>query len=274
MRKILFITLLLLTPLLKIEAVESIKILIVPGHDNEVWGAQYKTVKEADMTLALGTKIYNILKKDKRFEVHITRNDVGYTQEFADYFAQHADEITVFRENAKKQMEGKIADGSFLQKENPPHANASPEVAQRLYGINKWVDDNKMDAVIHIHFDDYPRPQAGTIGKYTGFTVYFPDGQLANSRGSGDMGADIFSQLNKKYSTSTYPPEEGGLIPDQKLIALGSYGTLSASVRSVLIEYGYIYEKKFRKYSTRQAGYASMSQMTAKGIKNYFFPAS
>ena len=40
-------------------------------------------------------------------------------------------------------------------------------------------------------------------------------------------------QLNKKYITSTYKKELGGLVPDQKLIALGSNGTLLPSVRSV-----------------------------------------
>jgi len=73
-----------------------IKILLVPGHDNEVWGAQYGNIKEADMTLALATRIFNILKKDKRFEVYITRDSKGYTKKFADYFSTHKDEILAF----------------------------------------------------------------------------------------------------------------------------------------------------------------------------------
>ncbi len=278
MRKILFIISLLLLPLLPIHgahaATQPVKILLVPGHDNEVWGAQYGTTKEADMTLALATRIYNILKKDKRFEVLITRDGStpsGYTKEFADYFATEQQQIIDFEKNAKSEQTDKISSGDFVPKEGVPHHTVDSSVALKLYGINKWADDNKMDAVIHIHFNDYPRPDSWTIGKYTGFVVYFPDGQLANSRKSGDLAADIFSQLHKKYSTSTYPPEKGGLIPDQKLIALGSNSTLLSTVRSVLIEYSYIYEKKFRKKSTREAAYASMAQLTSTGIKNYFF---
>ena len=254
-----------------VQAPAKIKILLVPGHDDTVWGAEYGTMKEADMNLSVATRIYNILSKDKRFEVHITRDSGGYTKEFADYYAQHLDDVIAFEKDAKATMQTNVADGSFVQKEGVPHHVVSSDVALRLYSFNKWADDNKMDAVINVHFDDYVRPNVWTIGKYTGFTVYFPDGQLANNFGSGQLAADIFTQMKKNYHTSTYPPELGGLIPDQKLIAMGSNGTLDASVRAVLIEYGYIYEKKFRTKSTRLAAYDDMALRTANGIKNYFF---
>jgi len=249
--------------------VKPIRILLVPGHDNEVWGAEYGNMKEADMTLAVATQIYNLLKKDKRFQVYITRDANGYTKEFSDFLAQK-DSVIAFEQNAKKLIQDKIANGSFVVKTNPPHHKVSEDVALRLYGFNKWADENNMDAVIHIHFDDYPRPTKWTIGKYKGFTIYFPDGQLANWKESSQLAADIFTQLHKKYSTSTYKPEAGGLVPDQSLIALGSNDTLNASVRSVLIEYSYIYEKKFRTKSTRLQAFKNMAQLTATGIKNYF----
>jgi N-acetylmuramoyl-L-alanine amidase len=265
-----------LVPILDIKAdvVAPIKILLVPGHDNEVWGAQYGNTKEADMTLALATRIYNILKKDKRFEVYITRDSKGYTKEFSDYFMNHQADILAFKENAKKIMEDKIASGSFIQKENAPHHSVSVDVADKLYGFNKWANENKMDAVIHIHFNDYPRKSKWTIGKYKGFAVYIPEGQMANWKESGQLGADIFSQLHKKYITSTYKPESAGLVSDQKLIAIGANNTLDVSVRSILIEYGYIYEKKFRTSSPRLAAYKDMAERTVAGIKNYFFPTS
>jgi N-acetylmuramoyl-L-alanine amidase len=256
-------------------ATTPIKILLVPGHDDEVWGAQYGNTKEADMTLALATRIYNILKKDKRLEVHITRDgsrSSGYTKEFEDYFAGNQDAISAFKENAKVQRQDNITNGSFIQKVNPPHHTVSEDVAIRLYGFNKWADENKMNAVIHIHFNDYPRPTKWKIGKYTGFTIYMPEGQMANWKESGQLAADIFTQLKKKYATSTYEKEKGGLIPDQTLIALGSNGTLLPSVRSVLVEYGYIYEKKFRTSKARLKAYKDMASLTSAGIKNYFFP--
>ncbi len=223
------------------------------------------------MNLNLATRIYNILKKDKRFEVYITRQVGGYTKEFADYFYLHNDDIVAFQDSARKNMQANIASGSFVQKVNPPHHTVSEDVAVRLYGINKWADENKMDAVVHIHFNDYPRSHSWTIGKYKGFVIYMPDGQLANWKESSQLAASIFTQLKKKYTTSTYEKELGGLIPDQSLIAMGSNGTLISGVRSVLIEYGYIYDKKFRTKSARFASYTAMSNLTAAGIKNYFF---
>ena len=129
-----------------------------------------------------------------------------------------------------------------------------------------------MDAVIHIHFNDYPRTSKWLVGKYRGFAVYFPDGQLQNFKESANLAADIYTQLHKKYSTSNYEKEIGGLVPDQTLIALGANDSLLPTVRSVLVEYGYIYEKKFRKKSTRLQAYKDMAELTAVGIKNYFFP--
>lgn len=272
MKGLLFIfslILLLTTPVFWVSAATPIKILLVPGHDDVVWGAQYGNVKEADMNLRLATKIYNILKKDKRFEVYITRDSKGYTKKFADYFSEHQDEIVAFRENAKKKMQAKISDGSFIEKENPPHNDASENMSVRLYGINKWANENKMDAVIHVHFNDYPRPDKWTVGKYKGFAIYMPEEQMANAKASSKLAGKIFTQLKKKYATSTYPPEKGGLVEDQSLIALGSNGTLLSTVRSILIEYGYIYRFKAKNL---ESNYTNMAKLTTAGIKNHFFP--
>jgi N-acetylmuramoyl-L-alanine amidase len=259
-------------PIFRAEAglVTPIKILLLPGHDNTNWGAQYGNIKEADMNLAVATKIFNILKKDKRFDVHITRNSSGYTKEFADYLA-NKDAILTFEQNAKKLMESKITGGSFVLKPNAPHHTVSEDIALRLFGYNKWSNENNADAMIHIHFNDYPRPNKWTIGQYKGFVIYMPDGQFPNAQASAQLAASIFAQLHKKYITSTYKPEAGGMVTDQKLIAIGANGTLNAGVRSVLIEYSYIYEKKFRTKSTRLAAYVDMANLTATGIKNYFF---
>lgn len=254
-----------------VKPAKIIKILLVPGHDNEVWGAQYKNIKEADMNLAVATKIYNLLKKDKRFEVHITRDSSGYTKEFADYFPTQKDAIWEFEQNAKQKMQEKISEGTFVEEPNVPHVSVSKEIALRLYGFNKWANENKIDAVVHIHFNDYPRSASWEIGKYKGFNIYMPDEQFANWKESGQLAANIYIQLHKKYITSTYPKELGGLIRDQKLIAIGANNTLDSSVRSVLVEYSYIYEKRLRTKSTRLAAYKNMADLTATGIKNYFF---
>jgi len=272
MKKLLFTTIIILslfTPLAYIKANTPIKILLVPGHDNEAWGAQYGNIKEADMNLNLATRIYNTLKKDKRFEVHITRKIGGHTKEFEDYFANNTDAISAFRESVKAKMKKKVEDGSFIKKENAPHNSASEDVAIKLYGINKWANENKIDAVIHIHFNDYPRPNKWTKGIHKGFTIYKPEAQMVNSKESSLLAEKIFTQLRKKYMTSTYEPEKGGFVEDQSLIALGSNGSLLPSVRSVLIEYGYIY--RFPTRASRFASYDNMASFTTTGVKNYFF---
>lgn len=250
--------------------VKKIKILIVPGHDDEVWGAQYGNIKEADMNLNLSMRIYEILKKDKRFEVHITRKSGVYTKEFQDYFTNYKDEIVAFKEDAKAKRLNEISDGKFMTKENVPHNSASEDTAIKLYGINKWANENKMDMVLHVHFNDYVRENKWEDGKYKGFAIYMPEGQMVNSKESTNLAKKIFKELKKRYNTSTYEEEIGGLVPDQSLIALGSNGTLVSSVRSVLVEYGYIYRFKTRKIRTTE--YTKMANLTTVGIKNYFFP--
>ena len=242
---------------------------MVPGHDNEIWGAQYGNVKEADMNLVLATRIYNSLKENKKFEIWITRDSMGYTPEFADYFSLQKKDIISFEKESKKILQNKIKEGSFIKKTEVRHNKASEDVVIRLYGINKWANENKIDAVIHIHFNDYPRKNKWTVGKYKGFAIYMPEGQMANSKESLKLAKNIFSQLSKKYTPSNYEKELSGLIPDQNLIATGSNGTLVESVRSILIEYGYIY--RFGDNVMRHQAYADMAELTIAGIKNYFF---
>ena len=56
-----FAAFLIFLPVHSVHAAAPIKILLVPGHDDGIWGAQYGNMKEADMNLALATDIYNLL---------------------------------------------------------------------------------------------------------------------------------------------------------------------------------------------------------------------
>jgi N-acetylmuramoyl-L-alanine amidase len=252
----------------------QVRILLVPGHDNEKWGAENNGIKEADMNLAVANQILSLLKKDKRFDVQITRDEYGYTKEFSDYLTKGHTDIINFKETAKKIMQANILSGTFVQKTNPPHHSVSEDIADRLYGFNKWANEHNIDAMIHIHFNDYPRDTVSTTGKYSGFAIYVPEAQMPNSKESTNLAKSIFSEISQKYHVSTYEKESAGVVPDQKLIALGANDTLLPNVRSVLIEYGYIYEKKFRTYPLRLKNYQTMAQYTATGIHNYFFPTS
>ncbi len=250
-----------------------IKILIVPGHDNEVWGAEYNGMKEADMTLALGDDILNNLKNNPRFKIYITRDAIGYTKDFASYFASGMEAITTFKNEAQKLMQKKIKIGTFKRKSNGiSHSSVKTPVALRLYGINKWADENKIDAIIHIHFNDDGRRNKSKPGPYKGFSVYMPDSQLPNSKTTRPLAIDIFNGLEKKYTDSTYLKSNGGVVTDQKLIAMGANATLLPSVRSVLVEYGFIYEDKFSTIPKRDSTFATMAEVTTNAIIDYFYP--
>ena len=253
------------------EIVKPIKILLVPGHNDKIWGAQYGNLKEADMNLALANYIYDIFLEDNRFDIYITRDKDGYIKEFSDYFINNREEIISFKNNAQKENQIKINNGFLIKKRGVVHNTVSKETAVELYGINKWVNENNIDAVLHVHFNDYNRPSIWTIGKYMGFAIYMPDEQMINSTESILFAKSIFKQISKKYATSTYEKEKGGLVSSDSLIALGASGTLNEKVRSVLIEYGYIYRKIFHDPITKPQIYKDMAIFTKNGIVEYFF---
>ncbi|MBP6883934.1 MAG: N-acetylmuramoyl-L-alanine amidase [Candidatus Pacebacteria bacterium] len=250
--------------------IKPIKILLVPGHDDEVLGAEYAGLKEAKMNLAVALQLFNILQNDKRFDVHITRDSSGYTKEFSDYFVENKSEVESFIAISKKNMGDKVASGDFVEKNNTPHATAKDSVVLRLYGFNKWASENKMDAVVHIHFNDYARKNKWKMGDRKGFAIYIPEEQFANSDISFDLADYVWKELKKKYKTSNYVNELGGMIYDQKLIAIGANHTLGSSVRSLLIEYSYIYS--LGGLNSRRVAYTNMANLTAVGLKKYFFP--
>src|SRR6185436_8364106 len=120
------------------------------------------------------------------------------------------------------------------------HNSAPPNVALRLFGINKWVNENKVDLAIHVHFNDYPRRNRSIAGEYSGFSIYVPEKQYVNSTTTLAIADSVFNRLDKYNPVSDFPKEDDGIVEEQELIAIGANDTLSAP--SMLIEYGYIYE--------------------------------
>jgi len=245
------------------------RILIVPGHDNEFWGTQYKNVKEADMTLELGKEISRLLSLDSKFQVILSRDDSGYLPELATYFKEQEGNILSFVEAKKEvmsdlQLSGKIStkvDGVY-------HNNAPGPVAVRLYGINKWANENNIDLVIHVHFNDYPRRKRASPGDYSGFSIYVPEHQYSNARSSKDIATTMLKQLGTYYPESNMPKEDAGVVEDQDLIAIGSFNTLDPA--SILIEYGYIYEPQFLNSGIRSRIIEDFAIQTYVGIHNFF----
>src|SRR3972149_9530418 len=118
MKKLLFIIFLFLLPLYFTHAAKPAKVLIVPGHDDESWGTEFLSVKEADMNVKLSLMLYDRLKQDKNFEVFITRDWNGYKKEFADYFQNNEEVILQFIKNSKEKFDDKIRNGEVKEFEN------------------------------------------------------------------------------------------------------------------------------------------------------------
>ena len=251
-----------------------IKILLVPGHDNEYSGAVWNGLREADVNLQLANALQRFLTTDQNFSTQITRNENtgNYNQELSNYFVTNREEIKSFRQRLRQTFVGLIQSGAVEEKIIVSHNFAKEEVAQRLYGINKWANEQGIDLAIHIHFNDYAGRSMSQAGRHNGLAIYIPERQYPNARFSAEIGQSIFSQLNKILPTSSLPGESTGLIEDQELIALGSYASRDGG--AVLIEYSYIYEPQVANVGVRSAWLTETAWQTYLGIKNYFEPAT
>jgi N-acetylmuramoyl-L-alanine amidase len=247
-----------------------VKILIVPGHDNDASGTEYQGMKEADLTLALGKQLHAQLSKDPFFKVMLARNDKGYDPELATYFKDRRADIITFQKSQRGIMKRLLSSGDIASNFIVGHNAAPSEVAIRLYGINKWANDNHYDLVIHIHLNDVPRASRSKPGAYTGFSIYIPEKQFSNAKGSRAVADAVRKRLAESYASSTLPLEKGGLIEDQELIAIGSNNSLDGA--GILVEYGYIYEPMLLKASTRAAALSTMAEKTYQGVEDFFNP--
>lgn len=247
---------------------DKIKILVVPGHDNVASGTVFNTLHEADLTVKLGEEIFDKLKTDKAFEVYLSRDSSGYTFPFTEYFETKRQEIISFMNLQRKMMKDYVDFGLVKSSVIMDHNYAPAETAIKLYGINKWANDNDIDLVIHIHFNDYPRKKRSMPGIYSGFSIYVPEKQYSNSKASRDIALNIFNELKEEYSQSNLPLESSGVIDDQELIAIGSNNSLDGA--SVLVEYGYIYENHIANQELQEATLEKMSEKTYEGIVNFF----
>ena len=246
----------------------KIKILIVPGHDNDSFGTTFNGVREADMTVFLGEELFRLFSLASEYEPVLVRDRSGYTPAFKDYFARDAASIRVFALGKKKIMYDLEKTGQVHRAESVVRGAALSEVVFRLYAINKWANENRVDIVLHLHFNDYPGRIPHRSGRYEGFSFYIPDSQYSNARASRAVAESLLLQLATFYSESNLPFENGGIVPDQELIAIGAYNTLDPA--SVLIEYGYIYETRFQDASIRAAFMKELALQTYIGVNRFF----
>lgn len=246
---------------------EKFKVLIVPGHDNVASGAEFGGLREADLTLAVAKKLAEEFEDDERINATLARDENGYSPELSRYFAEHRQDILGYRASQTAQMKAYLASGDIASNVVVNHNFAPSEVAIKLYGINKWANEEDYDLVLHLHFNDTPRPDRGRPGWPTGFAIYVPERQFSNAKGSMAVAQAIQARLMEFFRQSSLPQESPNPIEDQELIAIGSNNSLDAA--SVLIEYAYIYEPLVQNDAVRERTMAEMAEQTYLGVEDF-----
>lgn len=247
---------------------DKIRVLIVPGHDNEAWGTEFRGVREADMTAAVGEELTRLLSRDTVYEPLLIRSARGYAPGFAEYLERERARILLFLKEKKQVMSELIRSGELHMKIGVMHNNAPTRVAQTLYAVNSWANEHGADIVLHLHFNDYPGRSTHRAGQYNGFALYVPERQFSNARASRAVAESLFAQFSKFYAESNLPLEDSGIVEDQELIAIGAHNTLDPA--AVLIEYGYIYEQRFLDNDIREQTMKELAFQTYQGLNRFF----
>ena len=241
----------------------------MPGHEPDYGGAEFVNLYERNMVVDVAQYMKDFFEKDDHYEVVVARDKSAWNADFEKYFAEHWDEIVSFIQQNKAEMLRLVNNGSVTQvKDGVIHNTAPQNVAIRLYGMNKWANENDIDIAIHIHFNDYPRRDNTIPGEYSGLSIYVPEGQYSNSTSTRAVAQAVFNRLAKYNAISDFPKENEGIVEEQELIAIGSYNTLDAP--SMLIEYGYIYEPQFVDSEVRQSVFRDLAFQTYLGVEDFF----
>lgn len=241
-----------------------VNILIVPGHDDESWGTEFQGMREVELNRDISKRIHEHLLREGGINSVLASDESGYNVIFKKYFQREKRGIEDFIKNSKKSF-SRRAKRDDLEIDTGFHNAASESVAFRLYGINRWVNAQDFDLVIHVHFNDYRGREWNTVGEYSGFSIYAPGENFENHELGRSLADSIFSELKKVQPVSNFESESGGIVETHELIAIGSNETLDAG--SVLVEYGYIYEDNFRDSEKRDVALDNFAYATYSGIK-------
>ncbi len=254
-------------------AAGRLRVLVVPGHDLDYGGAEFGRLQENDLTRAIGERLVYYLALDKNLAIFATRDFTTgvYRPELADYFRRERAAIRSFRARLRARFISLVRSGAVTEEVVVSHNYAPEEMSIRLYGINKWANEQGIDLAVHLHFNDYAGRVAGRVGPYRGFSIYVPERQLPVYRLSQELAEAVKERLLLESPISNFPLENAGVIEDQELIAVGANGSRDGA--SLLIEYGYIYESRFTDPARRTAALDALARRTAEGIRNYFASA-
>jgi peptidoglycan hydrolase-like protein with peptidoglycan-binding domain/N-acetylmuramoyl-L-alanine amidase len=247
---------------------EKLRILIMPGHEPEYGGAEFKGFYEREFAVDIAEKVASELRADPSFEVFVARGNAGWNDDLTHYFDTQGRKIERFVEDHKEAMEKLEDRGRIDEAEEQAEHNAAPDdVALRLYGITKWANENDIDLVLHLHLNDEMSHGANEAGVYSGSAIYVPDAIYGNAKASKALAEPILERLLTTNATSTFGVEQEGIIEDRELIAIGAYNT--SEMPSLLIEYGYIYEPRITD-GARDQVFADYAYQTALGVKDFF----
>lgn len=248
---------------------KKIKILIVPGHEPGFGGAEYKNLKERDMAVDLANELYAHLSKNPHYDIAFSRNKEGWNPDLATYFSTNWANIQSFIDTQKSEMARLVNTGKIVLAHNNIYHNDAPsDVATRLYGINKWANEQKADIILHIHFNDSASRKSENPDEYSGFSIYIPERQYSNALPSAAIAQNIFNRLARFSASSNLPYEDRGVVEEQELIAVGSNNSVDGA--SMLIEYGYIYESQFAHPVTRAKTIRELAFQTYLGLSDFF----
>lgn len=249
------------------ETNNKIKILLVPGHEPNAGGAdEFKAIKERNLNLQLSEILKNDLSNNPDIEVITARDTNGWNPDLKNYVETNKTEIMDWVFSMKKIMLEKINNGEIkLVNSGMKHNIATSSAVLYLYGTNKWIEENNIDLVLHIHFNSNPKINGKP--NFSGYCIYIPEKQYNNSSSSRIFANYLNEEISKIQTPSTMPQEKDLIIEDQKLIATGNYNTLK--IPSAVIEYAYMYEKMMTSTSTRNAFIEKAASSTASAILKY-----
>jgi N-acetylmuramoyl-L-alanine amidase len=254
------------------QGISKIKVLIVPGHEMDYGGAEFGDLKERYMTVELANNLSEILQSTGKYQTYVTRTTTAWNPIFADYYNKSWQDIIDWKKSYKEEMSHLISLGTKQREQaEVEHINTPTGPATRLYGLTKWANENDIDMIIHIHFNDYPG-HGKYSGKYSGFAIYVPSNQYDNSATTHAIADTVYRRLAKYNASSDLPIEGRGIIDDPELIAVGANNTSDAP--SMLIEYGYIYEPQFVNPEVKSIAIKDLAYQTFLGLQDFFDPTN
>ncbi len=248
---------------------EKVKILIVPGHEPSYGGAEYANLFERNMVVDLSKELEKYFTTNDRYQVFVARDKNDWSPIFSNYFKTNWDEIIAWTKGHQEEVKKLERIGEFHPvTPSVIHNKAPKDIAYRLYGMSKWSNENDIDIIIHVHFNDHPGHAKTSPGDYTGFAIYIPQQQYLNSTTTQYIASAVFNRLKKYNPVSDFSGERAGIIETQDLIAVGAYNSLNAP--SLLIEYGYIYEQQFNNPDLYSIAIKDLAFQTYLGLQDFF----